>query len=299
MKENAISLEMLKDLFELIPANNQLIITEAGNTNDFGRKFVKTLLEGTNSIKHLSKKNRVIITPKNIGLDGIHCKLEKKQGPINCFITSLPLSHNIFGIFKNSKNLNQWDTKDAKEIENAILQNELEAKLKDYTSIFFERQLLDDLEYYIPEQNSPSRGAQSFSLNALQKTKTSFQKKHALLIGVNHYESSTQWNPLINPKIDVEAIAKVLKNDYGYDVQLFINATEATVHEALLQYSTLLNEEDQLLIFFAGHGDFDPHFDDGFVVLANSKTTLEDPFRRSYIQFASLQKLIPNPKIFR
>lgn len=223
MKENAISLEMLKDLIELIPANNQLIITEAGNANDIGRKLVKTLLEGTNSIKHLSKKNRVIITPKNIGLDGINCKTGKKQGPINCFITSLPLSQNIFGIFKNSKNLNHWDAKDAKEIENAILQNESEARLKEYTSIFFERQLLDDLEYYIPEQNLPSRGAQSINLKTFQNNKNTSSKKHALLIGVSHYESSTQWNSLINPKIDVEAIAKMLKNDYNYYVKLLIN----------------------------------------------------------------------------
>ncbi|RYZ19094.1 MAG: hypothetical protein EOO16_20840, partial [Chitinophagaceae bacterium] len=56
IREKGISLSQLKELLQLIPANNQLFISEAGATPDFQREFIQALIETSPTIAGLSKK---------------------------------------------------------------------------------------------------------------------------------------------------------------------------------------------------------------------------------------------------
>jgi len=110
------------------------------------------------------------------------------------------------------------------------------------------------------------------SLNKAKKAveKTAFNKKseqqeswgsldfgryHALIIGNNRYQKVPSLDTPIN---DAEAVAKVLKEKYAFDsITLLKNATRYQTLSALNKLRADLSEDDNLLIYYAGHGELD------------------------------------------
>lgn len=78
-----------------------------------------------------------------------------------------------------------------------------------------------------------------------------FGKYYALVIGVENYENISDLDTPVN---DVNAIADVLHNNYGFVVQKVINADNVSIMEAINNLNEQLEEKDNLLIFYAGHG---------------------------------------------
>lgn len=74
---------------------------------------------------------------------------------------------------------------------------------------------------------------------------------HALVIGNNDYQI---WNKLNTPVKDARAVADMIANDFGYEVTLLENATRAEILGALENYERTLRYDDNLLIYYAGHG---------------------------------------------
>jgi TPR repeat protein len=77
---------------------------------------------------------------------------------------------------------------------------------------------------------------------------------YALVIGIDEYHP-----PL--PKLktaanDAAAIGKLLEDRYGFQVKRLLNkdATRSSVLDALVDYRNTLNDKDNLLIYYAGHG---------------------------------------------
>ena len=52
---------------------------------------------------------------------------------------------------------------------------------------------------------------------------------------------------------DAETVAKLLKELYGFKVTLLVNASRADIIDAFDEFRDLLAEEDNLLIYYAGH----------------------------------------------
>lgn len=287
VKKKAISLEKLKNLIDLISANNQLLLTEAGSTENFQREFIKILIESSPTISSISKRNRIIIVPKDFGRDDFYCDYKKiESGPINYFITTLNAKYNLFNLFgeKNRRSA----------VEKAIIKNELDCSFSDiiYTQIFYEREFIENLQYYMPESSIKTRGGHTINNNK-KAIKSRISQKHALVIGTNLYIGKPQWSDLSNPEIDARIIADELKNSFGFNTKLLLNTSQDSIYAALFKYSKTLDTNDQLLIFFAGHGDFDEkYFDDGFIVLNNSLITKTDPYRKSYIKHTELERMI-------
>ncbi len=113
---------------------------------------------------------------------------------------------------------------------------------------------------------------------------------YALVLATNEYD---EWNDLVNPVYDAEAIKKDLEELYGYKVELVLNPTKSEVLSKLREYS-LKNylPDDQLFIFIAGHGKFDPIIKDGYLVARDSK--VKDLNHESYISFSDLRTRIDN-----
>jgi len=81
-----------------------------------------------------------------------------------------------------------------------------------------------------------------------------FGHYHALVIGIDNYKKLPQLKTPIN---DANALSQVLKNDYGFDVVTLIDATRYQILSALNQFRLSLTDKDNLLIYYAGHGQLD------------------------------------------
>ncbi len=287
VSQKGIPLNQLKDLFQLIPANNQLFITEAGSTDDFQKEFIQALIETSPSIASLSNKNRIFIVPKGSGLDKFTCNNSTKDhGPINYFVTSLPDELNIFGLFEGGI------YKDA--VKFALNKTEVDCNYfrTEYFDIFFEREFISSLRYLLPEEVMQNRG-----LKVREKDKASIastiSNRYALVVGTDIYGGKPEWNDLNNPVLDAKDIAKELETGFGFNVIPLYNKPADSIYENIIRLSALLQPNDQLIIYMAGHGDFDDRlFDDGFIVCADSKPTKADAYRNTYIQYSKLSRMI-------
>jgi hypothetical protein len=76
----------------------------------------------------------------------------------------------------------------------------------------------------------------------------------ALLIGNDKYE---QARPLDTPVSDVEALETVLQSRYGFRVTVLKNATRHDILGALEKLKGSLDENSNVLIYYAGHGHLD------------------------------------------
>ncbi len=78
-----------------------------------------------------------------------------------------------------------------------------------------------------------------------------FGKYHALIIGVQNYIS---YDPLKTPISDAQAIASVLEKRYGFQTTTLLDADFSSIVGGIVQLSTKIGPDDNVLIYFAGHG---------------------------------------------
>jgi len=90
---------------------------------------------------------------------------------------------------------------------------------------------------------------------------TDFGRYHALLIGNNGY---TQLPKLRSASTDVHEIAKLLRDEYGFEVTVLDDASRNDVLLALERYRRELGARDNLLVYYAGHGWLDEEADEGY-----------------------------------
>ncbi len=84
--------------------------------------------------------------------------------------------------------------------------------------------------------------------------KLNFGNYHALIIANNDYQKVPK---LETPEADGRAVEKVLRTRYGFKTKLLLNATRYQILSALNKLRGELSEEDNLLIYYAGHGELD------------------------------------------
>jgi uncharacterized caspase-like protein len=89
---------------------------------------------------------------------------------------------------------------------------------------------------------------------APSRPRIDFGRFHALVIGIDAYR---QIRPLDTAVGDATAVAKLLRERYGYDVTLLTNATREQIVVALDRLRAKLTDRDNLLIYYAGHGVLD------------------------------------------
>src|SRR5690606_37472620 len=79
---------------------------------------------------------------------------------------------------------------------------------------------------------------------------------HALVIGNNSYQSAG-YARLQSAVEDATAVAQVLRDRYDYKVRLLLNGTRFEMLSALNEMREELGENDNLMIYYAGHGELD------------------------------------------
>lgn len=95
--------------------------------------------------------------------------------------------------------------------------------------------------------NAPSTAAPATDPNAID-----FGRYHALVIGNQSYQKLP---PLETAANDARQVADVLESQYGFEVQLLIDATRYDTMTALNDLREKLTSEDNLLVYYAGHGN--------------------------------------------
>ncbi len=95
-----------------------------------------------------------------------------------------------------------------------------------------------------------------------------FGSYHALVIGINDYENLPKLKTAVN---DAKGVSRVLTDDYGFKVTLLLEASRGDIVEALDKYRETLGPQDNLLIYYAGHGWLDEDSDRGYWLPANAK----------------------------
>ncbi|MEL6868658.1 MAG: caspase family protein [Pseudomonadota bacterium] len=78
-----------------------------------------------------------------------------------------------------------------------------------------------------------------------------FGRYYALVIGNQNYD---RMEDLASPLSDAQRVAQVLEDKYGFTVQLVTDANDVTVLEAINNLNAVVGPEDNLLIYYAGHG---------------------------------------------
>jgi len=78
-----------------------------------------------------------------------------------------------------------------------------------------------------------------------------FGRFYALVIGNQHYQ---RIDSLQTPISDVQRAAKVLADKYGFTVKTLEDASDVLMLQALNELNAVLKPNDNLLIYYAGHG---------------------------------------------
>jgi caspase domain-containing protein/Sel1 repeat-containing protein len=83
---------------------------------------------------------------------------------------------------------------------------------------------------------------------------TNFGNYHALVIGIDNYR---QLPPLKTAVTDAQEIARILGREYGFKTTVLVNATRYEILSALNTLRERLTDKDNLVIYYAGHGQLD------------------------------------------
>lgn len=113
---------------------------------------------------------------------------------------------------------------------------------------------------------------------------------YALVFATDNYDN---WPDLVNPIFDTRTIAEELRKTYGYKVEMIENATQEQILKKLREYiEKKYKPLDQLFIFFAGHGNYDATFSEGYLVPKEALT--KDEAKTSYLSYNRLRSVVNN-----
>lgn len=118
------------------------------------------------------------------------------------------------------------------------------------------------------------------------------RKDYALVFATDSYD---YFDDLVNPINDARTIESILKEKYGFQTEIVENATNDEILAKITEYNTRsFNPQDQLFVFFAGHGVFDETLGEGYVVASNSLPN--DRGRSTYVSHILIRERLNNIK---
>lgn len=107
----------------------------------------------------------------------------------------------------------------------------------------------------IPTTRMPQSKTELTQLPAIADERTlagmNFGRYYAIVIGNQNYQAIEN---LQTPKYDAERAARILADKYGFKVQILEDADDIQMLKALNDLNSVLKPEDNLLIYYAGHG---------------------------------------------
>ena len=115
--------------------------------------------------------------------------------------------------------------------------------------------------------------------NPKDKIDVGFGKYYALIIGVSDYVDKSIVDLNGEPTKDAQALADVLISKYGFsaaNVTVLKNPTDSQINRSFYQLRKKVGQSDNLLIFYAGHGNYDEASERGYWMPSNANMEFED-----------------------
>lgn len=88
-----------------------------------------------------------------------------------------------------------------------------------------------------------------------------FGEYHALIVGNDAYDNM---NNLKTAGHDATTVAQLLREQYGFNTRLLLNATQKDLLNAMEDMRQKLGPSDNLVIYYAGHGELDTQTGSGY-----------------------------------
>jgi TolB-like protein len=110
-------------------------------------------------------------------------------------------------------------------------------------------------------------------ISSVENTIASSSKYHAIIISENQYQDD-KINDLNEPKNDADKLTSILISKYSFnkeDVIRLVDPTRSNILDAIEQKRKSLSIEDNLLIFYAGHGYWDEGLKMGYWLPSDAK----------------------------
>ena len=133
---------------------------------------------------------------------------------------------------------------------------------------------------FVIKRSSPNIDKDVITDNTLdQKLDIGFGKYYALIIGVSNYVDDKIQDLKGEPTKDAQSLADVLVSKYSFaqeNVTLLKNPTENQINREFIKLSRKVGKNDNLVIFYAGHGNYDKTTEKGYWMPANANMEFEE-----------------------
>jgi formylglycine-generating enzyme required for sulfatase activity len=152
--------------------------------------------------------------------------------------------------------------------------------------------LLSLLAFVSPSQSRDNRG---LTVTQGKGSIASLGNYYALIVGINQYK---EWNALRTAVKDAVGLNDILVKRYGFKsdhIRLMTDqaATRRRIVQALRNLAANLKDQDNLLVYFAGHGQLDDLTGDGYWIPAEGR--LKDP--TTWISHATVKSILSSEKV--
>lgn len=274
-KSKLLPLVDIAKLMDQIACKNQLIISEAGNGTSFGQNLISELFESNPFLAEVTQRNRIILTTKEMGVEGGSCNGNRLQ------------NGNILDAFYDLNQYEFWLTRSEMMCPYAA---------KKYIAVFQESDYRNILLKNYSKRNTRGSKSKKVITND-EKNSSVIPQIHAFIVATDTYnKDQTSWDDLKNPINDANAISDILEKKYNVKSKKVYNKTKNEILEEFISFKKSINENDKLLFFIAGHGYFSEDFSDGYIVLKDSRTIEEDVTLESYLSMAKLKAILDGVK---
>ncbi len=129
-------------------------------------------------------------------------------------------------------------------------------------------------------------------------------KRLAVIIANQTYEQATGMPNLATPFADADALAAVLKDRYGFAMELdtggkvqsliLKDPTKRQIETTLHQLGKAAGAKDTILIFYAGHGVFEPITNSAYWVPSDAEQGFEPSYLSAADISAAIQRILAN-----
>ena len=114
------------------------------------------------------------------------------------------------------------------------------------------------------------------SMRTIDKTtpvSTTTSNYRALVIGNNDYQDpENRWPPLQTAVTDARAVANILESHYNFqDVTVLEDASRSEILHAINSLTKRVNDNDSVLLYYAGHGYLDKETNKGYWIPVDAK----------------------------